>query len=50
MDGGKQFIGRNWTTIQEDETASQFKEKTQTFLEKLIGHKVTCSTTVIAEC
>ena len=40
---GDIWIGREWTSIKDDETGLQFKENTKAEIEKLIGSDVKCS-------
>jgi len=41
---GDLWIGRDFTTIGDDETGKQFKESVEKNLETLLGEKVDCST------
>lgn len=37
------FLGRDWTSIEDDETGRQFKEKVEKEVEELLGEKKECS-------
>lgn len=36
-------VGRSYSSIKDDETGKQFKNDVEEKLEKLVGHKVSCS-------
>lgn len=43
-DYGGVYIGRNWTSIKDDETGASFKKSVEDSVEKLLGEKVECDT------
>ena len=47
-DEGEIYIGREWSTIGDNETGLEFKKSTEEALKKLLGNKRSCDT--IEEC
>jgi len=37
------YIGRDWSSIQDDETGKQFKESVESEIKKLFGEDIKCS-------
>ena len=38
------YVGRNWSTIGDDETGRQFKESVKKEIEEIVGEPVSCDT------
>ena len=43
-DSGSTYVGRSWSSIQDDETGQQFKTRIETQLKVLLGKDVKCGT------
>jgi len=43
-DGREYAIGRNWTSVRDDETGAQFKQNVRDTLNKLLDREIDCCT------